>query len=71
MGAGKTTVVGPLLALILGDGKQLVTQVVPQALLDFSRGCMRSIFSSLIQKPVYTFQSVIHAYECIIHMSIT
>jgi len=49
-------VVGPLLALILGDGQQLVTQVVPQALLDFSRGCMRSIFSSLIQKPVYTFQ---------------
>jgi hypothetical protein len=44
------------LALILGDGKQLVTQVVPQALLEFSRGCMRSIFSSLIQKPVYTFQ---------------
>lgn len=47
--------VGPLLALILGDGKQLVTQVVPQALLEFSRGCMRSIFSSLIAKPVYTF----------------
>ena len=55
MGQGKTTVVGPLLALILGDGKQLVTQVVPQALLDFSRGCMRSIFSSLIQKPILTF----------------
>ena len=27
MGAGKTTVVGPLLALILADGKRLLTQV--------------------------------------------
>jgi hypothetical protein len=27
MGAGKTTVVGPLLCLMLADGKQLVTQV--------------------------------------------
>jgi hypothetical protein len=56
--------VGPLLALILGDGKQLVTQVVPQALLEFSRGCMRSIFSSLIQKPVYTFQVRIRGHCC-------
>ena len=55
MGAGKTTVVGPLLALILGDGKHLVTQIVPQSLLDFSRGTMRATFSSLIRKPVYTF----------------
>ena len=55
MGAGKTTVVGPLLALILGDGQHLVTQIVPQSLLEFSRGTMRSTFSSLIRKPVYTF----------------
>ena len=55
MGAGKTTVVGPLLALILGDGQRLVTQIVPQSLLEFSRGTMRSTFSSLIRKPVYTF----------------
>jgi hypothetical protein len=27
MGAGKTTVVAPLLALILGDGSQLLCQV--------------------------------------------
>lgn len=27
MGAGKTTVVGPLLCLMLADGKRLVTQV--------------------------------------------
>jgi len=55
MGAGKTTVVGPLLALLLADGKSLVMQVVPKALLDFSRAVLRERFSSLIRKPVYTF----------------
>jgi hypothetical protein len=56
MGAGKTTVVGPLLALLLGDRETLVVQVVPPALLNFSRAVMRERFSSIIQKPVYTFQ---------------
>ena len=56
MGAGKTTVVGPLLALILGDGERLVTQVVPHALLEFSRQIMRERFSAVIRKPVYTLQ---------------
>jgi hypothetical protein len=37
MGAGKTTVVGPLLGLMLADSKNLVIQVVPPALLDFTR----------------------------------
>lgn len=46
MGAGKTTVVAPLLAMILADGKSLVTQVVPHALLDFSRGVMREKFAA-------------------------
>ena len=55
MGAGKTTVVAPLLALILADGKSLVTQVVPHALLEFSRGVMREKFSAVIRKPVFTF----------------
>lgn len=54
MGQGKTTVVGPLLALMLGDGKSLVTQVVPPALLEFSRGIMRSTFSSIMHKRIYT-----------------
>lgn len=54
MGAGKTTVVGPLLALMLGDGKSLVAQVVPPALLEFSRSIMRSTFSSIMHKRVYT-----------------
>jgi hypothetical protein len=54
MGAGKTTVVGPLLALMLGDGEHLVLQVVPPALLEFSRSIMRSTFSSIMYKRVYT-----------------
>ena len=55
MGAGKTTVVAPLLALILADGKSLVTQVVPTALLEFSRGVMREKFSAVVRKPIFTF----------------
>ena len=55
MGAGKTTVIAPLLALLLGDGNTLVTQVVPNALLEMSRSVMRERFSSLVTKPVYTF----------------
>jgi len=56
MGAGKTTVVGPLLTLILADGKQLVTQVMPTALLDQTRGIMRSRFSVIIRKRVFTLE---------------
>ena len=55
MGAGKTTVVAPLLTLILANGTSLVTQVVPPALLEFSRSIMRSRFSAILRKPVYTF----------------
>eukprot|EP01083_Nonionella_stella_P030773 84290_1 len=54
MGAGKTTVVAPLLALMLADGKSLVLQVVPRALLEFSRSVMRSTFSSIMHKRIYT-----------------
>ena len=56
MGAGKTTVVTPLLALMLADGQTLVTQVVPHALLDFSRGVMREKFAAVVRKPIFTFQ---------------
>mmetsp|Transcript_14755 Transcript_14755/g.40767 ORF Transcript_14755/g.40767 Transcript_14755/m.40767 type:complete len:3812 (+) Transcript_14755:277-11712(+) len=55
MGAGKTTVVTPLLAMMLADGESLVTQVVPHALLDFSRGVMREKFAAVVRKPVFTF----------------
>ena len=54
MGAGKTTVVCPLLTLLLGDGKNLIVQVVPPALLEFSRSIMRSTFSSIMHKRIYT-----------------
>lgn len=37
------------------DGKSLVTQVVPHALLDFSRGVMREKFAAVVRKPVFTF----------------
>ena len=55
MGAGKTTVVGPLLALLLGDGRTLITQIVPGALLEMSRSVMREKFSAVIHKSVFTF----------------
>ena len=54
MGAGKTTVVCPLLCLMLADGRSLVMQVVPPALLEFSRSMLRSRFSSILHKRVYT-----------------
>uniref|UniRef100_A0A0G4G6D4 ubiquitinyl hydrolase 1 n=1 Tax=Chromera velia CCMP2878 TaxID=1169474 RepID=A0A0G4G6D4_9ALVE len=56
MGAGKTTVVGPLLALMMADGNALVVQVVPPALLYFSRSILRATFSVMIQKLIFTFQ---------------
>lgn len=56
MGAGKTTVVSPLLALMLGDGNRLVCQVVPRQLLESTREVLRSTFSSIIQKRIYTVE---------------
>ena len=56
MGAGKTTVVTLHLALMLADDKSLVTQMVPYALLAFSRGVMREQFAAVVRKPVFTFQ---------------
>lgn len=55
MGGGKTTVVAPLLALMLADGDSLVVQVVPTALLEFSRSTMRERFSAVVTKSIYTF----------------
>ena len=55
MGAGKTTVVAPLLALILANGKSLVTSVMPHALLEMTRDVMREKFSAVVRKPIFTF----------------
>jgi len=56
MGAGKTTVVAPLLALMLADSKSLVLSVVPKALLEMSRTQMRETFANIIPKRIYTFK---------------
>ncbi len=54
MGAGKTHVVTPLLALLLADSKSLVTVVVPRSLLELSRSKLRETFSSVVPKFVFT-----------------
>lgn len=55
MGAGKTTVIGPLLTLLLADGARLVAQVMPSALLEMSRHVLRKCFTCpLLPKRVYT-----------------
>ena len=41
MGAGKTTVVGPLLCLMLADGKQLVTQACTKLFIVPCQVCCR------------------------------
>ena len=56
MGGGKTTVVGPLLALLLADGETLVLQTMPLALLEQSKATLRATFSSIIRKRVFTLQ---------------
>jgi len=55
MGQGKTTVIAPVLALMLTGGGKLVTQIVPDALLEMSREVMRGVFSSIVTKRIYTF----------------
>eukprot|EP00965_Chrysotila_dentata_P142133 4698934-Pleurochrysis_carterae.AAC.1 len=54
MGGGKTTVVGPLLALLLADGRTLVLQTMPPALLEQSKATLRAAFSSIVRKRVFT-----------------
>lgn len=41
--------------MLLADSKSLVIQVVPRALLEFSRGVMRSRFSAIVRRQIYTF----------------
>ena len=56
MGGGKTTVVGPMLSLILGDGQTLVVQTMPPALLEQTKATLRATFSSIVRKRVFTLQ---------------
>jgi hypothetical protein len=53
MGGGKTTVVGPLLTLMLADGQSLVVQMMPPALLEQTKLTLRATFSSIIKKQVF------------------
>ena len=55
MGGGKTSVVAPLLSLLLADGIRLVMQIVPDALLDMSINVMRGAFGATIVTPVFSF----------------
>ena len=56
MGAGKTTCIAPLLAMMLADGASLVMQVVPTPLLNMSRNVMWSRFIGAVRKPVLSFE---------------
>ena len=56
MGAGKTSVVSPLLALIFAAGSRLVCLVVPQALISLSQSVLQNAFSTVVQKRVSTFK---------------
>eukprot|EP00966_Prymnesium_polylepis_P113498 2624371-Prymnesium_polylepis.1 len=56
MGEGKTTVVAPLLTLLLADGSQLVLQIVPAPLQNFTLSVLRGCFGNpCLHKPVLTF----------------
>lgn len=56
MGQGKTSIVAPLLTLMLADGQQLVTQVMPTALVEQTRAVLRRCFGVVIVKHVFTLQ---------------
>eukprot|EP00930_Biecheleria_cincta_P042954 TRINITY_DN29551_c0_g1_i1.p1 TRINITY_DN29551_c0_g1~~TRINITY_DN29551_c0_g1_i1.p1 ORF type:complete len:4122 (-),score=701.34 TRINITY_DN29551_c0_g1_i1:256-12621(-) len=56
MGEGKTTVIAPLLVLLLADSEKLVCACTPPALLGMSRAVMAERFSSpVLPRPVLTF----------------
>jgi Ca2+-binding EF-hand superfamily protein len=56
MGEGKTTVVCPLLGYLLATDSRMVCQVVPHALLEFSRGTLRKSYSGVIRRSVVTLK---------------
>lgn len=56
MGQGKTSIVAPLLTLMLADGRQLVTQVMPTALVEQTRAVLRRCFGVVMVKHVFTLQ---------------
>jgi hypothetical protein len=56
MGGGKTSVITPLLALLLADGDNLVCAVMPEALLDHSIGEIADKLKQVTKRPVVKFE---------------
>ena len=56
MGGGKTSVVSPLLGLMLADGKRLVSLIVPDSLLKQSKDEIQTKFVQIITKQVTEFR---------------
>ncbi|RHY32657.1 hypothetical protein DYB32_002374 [Aphanomyces invadans] len=73
MGAGKTTVVGPLLTYMLADRTVLITHVMPTALLEQSRAVLRSRFSNaILAKRIFTLsfdRSVDDSPELVVNLA--
>ena len=57
MGQGKTTVIAPLLAIMLADGALSVISVVPQHLVHSARSILREKLGALARLPVYGARS--------------
>nr|ADD95806.1 hypothetical protein [uncultured organism MedDCM-OCT-S08-C51] len=55
MGGGKSSVIAPLLGLLLADGRRLVMMVVPDQLLDMSVNVTRESYGPGIATKVFVF----------------
>ena len=53
MGQGKTTVIAPMLAIMLADGERFVVSVVPPHLLPSAQGVLRERLGGPVARPVY------------------
>mmetsp|Transcript_39763 Transcript_39763/g.98280 ORF Transcript_39763/g.98280 Transcript_39763/m.98280 type:complete len:3869 (-) Transcript_39763:305-11911(-) len=53
MGQGKTTVIGPALALLLATSERLVVMTMPSHLVGFSRQLLRERLAGVLSRPVY------------------
>ena len=54
MGQGKTAIITPLLCLLLADGKRQPIVMLPDPLLEAGQDIVRTTFSNVIAKRVYT-----------------
>ena len=57
MGAGKTTIVGPLIALMAADGSRRVMLTMPAAPLDYTGETLRKTFASMLSKQICSCRS--------------